>query len=55
MKPQEYSLYKPTVKAFKKTFNKIFNKNKNKNIKKILLQDLNMENKFLIIQFKEMF
>lgn len=53
MRQQDYLLYKPPVKAFKKTFNKIFNKNKN--IKKILLQDLNMENKFLIIQFKEMF
>lgn len=37
MKSQDYLLYKPPVKAFKKTFNKIFNKNKNKNIKKILL------------------
>ena len=50
MKPQEYLLYKPPVKTFKKifqqgpltvAFKKIF--------KKIFNRDLNMENKFLII------
>ena len=60
-KPQEYLLYKPPVKAFKKTFKKIFqqghmikafkkifNMGRLKIFKKLLLV-LDMGNKFLMI------
>lgn len=53
MRQQDYLLYKPLIKAFKKTFKKIFNKPPVKVFKKIFKKtfnrDLNIENKFLMI------